>query len=757
MTKIQFCFFMLCLFILHALVPGRALANDDPLPPTELLDWLDYALKRFPPEDCPTVNYSQKICAAVTEVEFRGDLKSGRIQAVFTGYNWSRQEQIVDLIGPSSSIVLENYAISLNELMDPNDNHPDLIAPFFSSTAGTWKMTVPPGKFQLTTDLLFDTKSVLPLTLAQGVGRVLVSGITGGFVQFDDESGNHGGEIQFVFEGEQQDEEEKPQVRVTRVFQWGSIPTFTYMVQVSGLRNELPIDIPLIADEVIEETEPDKPYTTIEKNGKTYIQTTFSATLKEIRIKGHYKVPPESFVLSDDLPFEIWVHLSDKRFPVQIDTDAKPVDPEEFSGMVDVLNARSFMVRPGEKLAFHAIDLNIDEGRKGSGTVEYNLFEGAEGYWLEKMFLNAKIAGQDRLVIPTPAAPSYAGIGQEGIELFHDENKTLSVRLPQSGIGTDQIIEVNWNNNRDPVTFFSLFKAEFPAQHVYMDKQDVTINFRPGVVPIIAFGGETTSGDLLDQFHLYGFLIGILAFFLCRGLKFSWPLSILVTVLFIGLYRVEQFPTSSVILLFFATLPIVQIGEVYLQKVVSTHFRKRLLMLVWLIFFISAIVPLSQYGTERVFSALHPYAGLQSSQYDSGTPQSQVFDDGYGRQMKKADYSLNIGSVANTAPAPEAMMMQKTGSFAGGASINKRPNVQMEQKLYQAGEWKAKPVSMDAYTRGNQVKLTKYNIADGQTSSFSIWLAGPLLRGVWMLFETALIICMVVALLSRARRLFSLI
>jgi len=68
-------------------------------------------------------------------------------------------------------------------------------------------------------------------------------------------------DVKEILEGKKQVAPEKPQVRVTRIFNWGRIPTFEYVVTVSGLRREALVSIPLFSSEIIEKLSPDKPYT----------------------------------------------------------------------------------------------------------------------------------------------------------------------------------------------------------------------------------------------------------------------------------------------------------------------------------------------------------------------------------------------------------------------------------------------------------------------------------------------------------------
>lgn len=719
---------------------GLSVQAEEPLPPAELIDWLDYSLKRFPPEDCP--NFAgTKTCAAVTAVEFSGDLQSGRIQVTFTGYNWSRTDQEVALLGPSSSFSLENSSVSLSEQFDPEARDAIFMAPFFKQSGKEWRLKVPPAKFRLTSTLVFQPKGILPLNLAEGVGRIQASSLTGGFIQFDENQGNHGGEMQFVLAGKRQKVPEKPRVRVTRVFSWGSIPTFEYVIQVNGLRSELPISVPLLANEVIENVSPEKPYTTEVKSGVRYFSATFSPGTQKLKLKGHYKTAPSGFKLGDDLPFEIWIHVGDRRFPVNIDTNAKPIDPSEFTDVVSVSQAKAFMVKPGQKLNFQKVDLAVDEGRQGKGVIAYQLYEGTDQFWVEKLFLKAQILGQDRLVIPTVSSPTYAGIGQEGIELFHDGVNQLSVRLPTGGLQDKLPIEVDWTQKRESSWFLGQFKSDLPAQNVYLEKQTVNVHFRPGVIPLYAWGGETASGDLLDQFHLYGFLLGIFAFFICRGLKFGWPLCLFVTVLFIGLYLEKDFPTTAVLVLLLATLPLVHLKEGFWEKLKTMPIRRRLLTWVWGFIFLVTVIPLSQYGRTRVFEALHPYAGQQTSATKPRLKSYGNFGDG-AANMEVQQKQLSPSSVV---------------SHRSFRPLNKKGNYQKfkRKKIYKVSEWNAKPVSLDVYTRGGRdVEFTSYNVLPGKASSYRILTVGPIVRGFWMLIEVGLVLWMMLALLARSKRLF---
>ena len=578
-----------------------AQAVDKPLPPNDVLDWFEYALKRYPIDDCPFINEQISTCAAVTEVVMKGNAKQGKLQVQFSGYNWSRIEQEVKLIGPSKSIALKNFKIGLSEQGDPDGYDAVFMAPYFDKS-GYWKLKMPPGKFSLQAEIVFDPKSVVPFYLSDGIGTVHTADIEGGFLQYDENTGNHGGEVQLILSNKKQLNLEKPKIRVTRVFHWGNIPTFTYELSVSGVRTDTPIELFLLNDEIIESVSPQKSYK-IEKVGdKRKLIATFTSGIGKLTFKGHFRNKPKRFEMNDWLPFEVWLYEANRRYPVNIETNANPIDPGEFTGLVYADNARAFVIKPKNYLVFHPIALVVDEGRKGNGKIEYEYFEGLEGYWLEKLNLTATILGQDRLVIPTPNQSTYAGIGGEGIELYHDKNNKLSVRLPSGGIQSDPI-EVNWNHLRSASNFFRIFSSELPAQNVYLEEQKMHVYFNPDVVPIFAWGADETHGDLLDQFHLYGILIGIFAFFVCRGLKFSWVLSLLVTLLFVGLYLNPQFPTTLVLIMLVFTLPLVHLKDVFFEKLNERYIGKRLVCLVWMTLFLVCLVSLVNYGRARLFMA----------------------------------------------------------------------------------------------------------------------------------------------------------
>jgi len=745
--KISISILVILLFGLFA----KPVYAEDPLPPQELIDWLEYALKRFPPVDCPYLNSSTTKCAAVTEIQLSGDLKTGNLNVDFIGYNWSRTDQTLLLLGPASTFALENSSIELSEQYDPEAGDEVFIAPFFETSGGFWKVTVPPGKFKLASTASFKPQSVVPLNLAQGVGRIETSGLKGGYVQFDLNEGSHGGEVQLVLEGKKQVTPEKPQVRVTRIFKWGRIPTFEYVVTVSGLRREALVSIPLFSSEIIEKLSPDKPYTLNTKNGERFLEATFSPTSTELKISGHYKKAPTSFEMQDDLPFEVWIHVSDRRYPVNLETNANPIDPTEFSNILDIESARAFLVKPGQKMSFHSVKLTVDEGRKGKGKIIYKFFEGTDGFWLEKLFLSAKILGQDRLVIPTLAPPTYAGIGDNGIELYKNKDGQLSVRLPTEGLNKEKPIEVDWNITRKSTLFFSIFKSELPAQNVYLEEQNVTVHFQPGMVPIYAWGASITKGDLLDQFHLYGFLIGILAFFVCRGLKFNWILSAFVTLLFVGLYLEPKFPTSAVLLLLILTLPIVRLSDDFFNSLKQKTFRRRLILIIWGIMFLITLIPLTRYSRAQVYEALHPYADQRPGSigfYGGDEDEDRKYKKSKKRKMKykkrKMDVVSGLKTTASTPKAPSYYQQQ-----------NQQVQRYIKDQSLQVSEWNAKPVSLNNYTRGGRkVRFTSYNIDAEKGSKVSVLIVGPVVRGLWMLIETGLILWMMAAVLVRARRLF---
>ena len=725
---------------------------DEPLPPSELIDWLDYALKRFPPNDCPHLEKGVSKCAGITHLDLVGNIKKGSLQATFTGYNWSRKDQTVDLISPSSSFSLTNSKIVLTEQLDPMANDSIFISPYFETSGGYWKVTIPPGKFVLKTTLTFLPQSVIPVNLAQDIGRVNGDRLTGGILQFDENEGNHGGSVQLILEGKKEKTKEKPQIRGTRIFAWDSIPTFTYVVSVSGLKSEAPISFPLLSDENIEKVIPNKSYRIHTKDGVRYLETTFSPSQTKLTIKGHYKTKPTKFTLGNSLPFEIWLYVASRRYPVNIQTNTNPIDPSEFSHLTDTRGARAFLVKPGQKLAFYPIVVKVDEGRKGKGNIQYSFFEGSKGYWLEKLFLTAKVLDQDRLIIPTPSTPTYAGIGNDGIEMYHDKDNQLSVRLPRGGLNSEQI-KVDWYSKRNSNAFFTIFKAALPGQNVHLEEQNIDIHFRPGHVPLIAWGANIIDGGLIDQFHLYGFLIGILAFFICRGLKFRYPLSALVTFLFIGLYQVDNFPIFWVLITLIFTLPFARLNDDFFETLKTKNVKRTLIIALLVIIYGVTSFYLANYSRDRIYSALHPYADQNSIFYFDGQTRDNKelrkakMDFTYNKSLKGAPSSMGYDEVEDIIDIPSAAPQQQY-----------QQNVaQLDNRLIKASEWTATPVSIKNFVKGGQtINMTSNNIASGTNTKIGVFTAGPVIRAVWLLIETLLILWLMVAILQRTRRLFGI-
>lgn len=737
---------ILCLVFMLSFFFVTASWADEPLPPNDVLDWLEYALKRFPPLDCPQMEDSSMRCAAITEVRFSGDAKSGKLDADFTGYNWSRTEQTLDLVGPSSSFAFENAQVNLVAQDADNANDSIFIAPYFEQAGGAWKIKIPPGKFSLHGVLVFLPKATIPFFLADGVGRVSSSNLSGAYLQYDENDGNHGGETQLILSDREDKTDEKPQVRITRIFQWGSVPMFRYVVQVNGLRNETQISVPLLADESIEKVSPDKSYSIKEEQSQRLVTITFTPNSTQVEISGHFKSQPDTFALSEVLPFEVWLYVSDRRYPANIETNANPIDVSEFANLLDVQSARAFLIKPGEKLSFHPVNLKVDEGRKGKGSLSYEFHEGTQGYWLEKLYLWAKILGQDRLVVPTPHPPVYAGIGSEGIELFHDGNNQLSVRLPAEGLGKEVPIEIDWNETRSETLFFGLFRAELPGQNVYLEEQKATVQFRPGVVPLYAWGAGHAKGDILDQFHLYGFLIGILAFFLCRALGFRHVLSVFVTLLFVGLYLQRDFPTTGLMILLLLTVPIVRVGESVLEKLRGWPLRRLVLQLVWLGAFVITALLLVDYARTRVFEALHPYA--ISNNHSSYKKYDEYDSDNVGASYKSLAGMANMTSSA-IPPVPSSIREDKPNE-------GKQQNIQ-NQDVMRMSDWNAKPVKRNIYIKqGESVEFSSFNIIPGQKTHLNVFMAGPVMRGGWMLLECGMILWLLSALIRCARRLFDI-
>jgi len=723
-----------------------------PKPPAVLNDWLEYALKRFPPDDCPTLPSGAAACAAVTSVGLSGDLSTGKITLDVVARNWGRKSLPLDLIGPASAFVLEDPQIIMTSLADEPLEAAGNVAPFFDASGGSWKIIIPPGKFLMKAQLAFSVAPVIPLTLPADVGRIRQN-LTGGSIRFDPNLGSHGGEARFVLDkdGSSPKEDATPQIRVMRVFTWGVIPTFEYKVTAHGLRGETAVQMPLLADEVVESVSPEKPYVIQATPAGRVLETNLSPAGNELTINGHYQNKPEQFKMPEGEPFEIWFQVSDNRYPVNIETDARPVDPAEFPNVEASDRSKAFLVKPGQILRFLPVALTVDEGRKASGRGTYVLREGAIGQWAERLSLTAKIS-QDRLVIPTPTPPVYAGISGDGIELHRDAKGALSVRLPPDGL-QDRPLDVDWAVNRSPVWLADLVKFELPGQALFLDERTVTAQFRPGVVPILAWGGEAVKGDLRDEFHLYGLLIGVFAFFLMRGLKLSFPLALVMAGLMAGLYLERLFPTSFMLALMVATLPFVRLGDETIESLVKRRFLRRLVLLVWSGLFLCAVVQLGDYGRSRIYAALHPYADAKASLAD-GRRQSY-----YGSESE--DYVSNMGSgLSNSAPMSKGDVMRKMAKpkmEQQALEPLQNQNIDYDQKdqVDQAKAWNAKPVALTAAARvGCDVRLTNYHVADNKPASVRVLVAGPILRGAWLIGEVLVVFLVVALLLRRSLRLW---
>ena len=73
-------------------------------------------------------------------------------------------------------------------------------------------------------------------------------------------------------------------------------------------------------------------------------------------------------------------------------------------------------------------------------------------------------------------------------------------------------------------------------------------------------------------------------------------------------YLSDGFPTTALMILLILTLPLVRLKDDFFEKLKKLRWRRKLVMLVWLIAFIVTAVPMSEYARNSVFDALHPYA-----------------------------------------------------------------------------------------------------------------------------------------------------
>ncbi|HLD43965.1 MAG TPA: hypothetical protein VJC18_00915, partial [bacterium] len=302
----------------------------------------------------------------------------------------------------------------------------------------------------------------------------------------------------------------------------------------------------------------------------------------------------------------------------------------------------------------------------------------------------------------------------------------------------------------------SLFRAILPGQKIATDKQTIDIMFQPGHVPLLAWGTSTSRGDLLDQFHLYGLLIGVLAFFICRGLKFGYPLSLLVTLLCIGLYQVPRFPLTWVLATLIITLPLSLMKDEQFTRLKTKRFRLNLMILIWACLFITTTVQLTGYSRDRIFSALHPYAGYhpeydfseQTAKYDNFASAKRA------RPMLSRDELKDISTSTEVGAPPEAMPTKGANvEYAQMQLATKEPQNPLEQRD-QDSEWTAKPVSVQNSMRGGAlVEMTNLNLAPDTDTNVKILVAGSWLRAFWLLLETVIILSLMVALLTRGRKL----
>jgi len=733
-----------------------------------------------PPEsDCPPLVQGEQalapLCVALSSVQLGGDAEAGSLELVFTGANHARTAQVLPLLGPAELFAVTARA-GAGKAAPPAlllDGDP----------AGFWRALVPPGPFAFAVEVAFAPLPSVELALPAPAADLHVQ-LSRGSAGLDETQGPwHGGVVLVEAGREAATREQTVTLRALRQFQWGSVTTFEYTFSVAGVREQQELVFPLLGDERIETLDPDRPFQVV---GSELRLTVIPGASGLVRVRGHLAGVVSRLVKPAALPFEHWLFLTDPRHPVTLATEGREIDPQAVEvvgapGFAPPPGARAFFLTGEQALEIAAIPVQVDEGRGGSGRLSYLYVQGEQGAWVGNLSLVARLPRQDRLSVRTPAPPHYAARGAQPLRMFQDEAGILSVQL-DPGLAAGIPLRLQWRQQQPLGSLLSLLRLPLPEQGLHLDEQTLAVHLQPGHVPALGLGADQVQGHLLDGFHVFALLMGLLALVLCRAARLPWWLAIVLALLFTSLDTVDGFPRTPLFLLLAATAILVRLPS---RVASALHDRKPLQLgaiAVWLVFLLVALVPSIGFVQERIHSALHPWDGTGDQVYVDRFSSDYLDLDGdlAERTVRRDEIATRLALQATTgllrdeeavatlvdepsaepedarekklaAPAPprEPRGSASPGRAAGGQVDGQppRPEAPAEKSM--------RPVALDQpHLPGSIVRFTSRSLLPGQALEPRLIVAGPLLRGVWIFVEAFLLVALLFLLLRGSRNLW---
>jgi hypothetical protein len=727
--------------VLAACVVGGA---PPPEPPAALKPWVDYAREVSPPGPaCP----AGVACVQLSRVEVRGRGDLGRVTLSFTGMNLDRAEGTVSLLKPAATFAVTAVRWKVGRGA-------------VSLSGDSWLSRIRPGPFQLELDARFEPQASVPLQLDVAAANI-VDKLERGALAFDESSDRHGGVLFLTGESRARLAQQELSVRTARSFKYGSVVTFVYRYNVSGLREQARVELPRIGGESFEALEPDIPYTVTD----TAVVVTLTPGRSTVEASGHFPTTPTELKKPAAVPFEHWLFDSDPRHPVELKTDGVEIDPGEVPGLVGGPRSRAFFLVENQRLTVSPLAVALDAGRQGAGVALVSYSQGRDDHWVGSLRLTSTAASEsDRIVIPTPAAPHYAQAGGEAVRMFGDGG-TLSLRVVAAN---DQLapISVQWREDVPVNDFLSAIKLTIPGQSLHLDEANAEVRLLPGYVPIVVLGAEHATGHLVDGLHIYAILIALLGVALARTARFPISATVIAAVLLAGLYTVEGFPRIALLCMLAGCAVLVRLPETLLGNLRQHRVLHGLLSIVWLAVLLVTLIPAVIYIKDRIYSALHPWSEAQTT---STEYQEQLKDDRTVVPMPPAAGD----ELKENQPRQEADARE----IHDGRQEAYQRNAPIEQKLdarslRSMGSWKSgsvstgkipkatektiRPVALDTpQLPAHRLAYSFGSLLPGTSVEARVLLAGPILRGLWMFAECIGFGVVLGLLIIRARRWWS--
>jgi len=721
-----------------------------PSPPLPLKPWVDYAKQLYGASDLPCP--PARACVQLQTLEVRGRAERGDITLTASGRNFAAEPRTVTLVGPSST-----FAVRRSRFIEGRGD--------VQLADGGWVAHVSPGPWKLEVDVGFEPEAALSLQVANDFASV-VDALAGGRLAFDESSPRHGGTLFLEAERAKGAARMPVSIRASRLFKYASVTTFVYHFTVTGLREQTRLRLPLVGGEAVETVAPDLPYSP----SPDALVVSLGPGTSGIDVTGHLAAAPAVIAKPPALPFEQWLFDFDPRHPVELSTDGVEIDPAEVSEIAAGPRARAFFLTGAQQLAILALDVHVDRGRQGAAVATLDYEQGNGEHWLASLQLTASSAPDgDRVAIRTPVPPHYAEHAGRAIRMFTDD-KTLSVRAT-SDTGQLAPIGVQWREAVPVNSVLFVTHLSLPEQALHLDDEKVTLSLLPGYVALAVLGANHSEGDLVNGLHIYALLLAALAVALGRAARLPRAALALVGVLFVGLYAVEGFPRTALLLLLAASAVVVLLPDRSLAALVSHRRLHGFVVLVWVVVLVGALVPSVLYVKDRLLSALHPWAAassvagsqdrfaeliLNESSSALNAPQAQVAQsfrqddaeqreeqpgggDGYGAQQQNA--------------APNLKKVRKQVELKSKAYAGLETQKRKERAL--AAEKTVRPVPFDrAQLAGSTVSYSFNSVLQGERATARVLVSGPLLRGAWMLGECAGLAALIGLMVLRARRLW---